>query len=1023
MPAFRRWAAQFCVGLALLWSGAGLLATPISSSPTRTFVGNIDFAGTGATLRTASDAVDPCAVGTSSNATLSGIPAGATLERAYLYWAASGQAFDYTVNFNGTTVTADFQYSEVVSATRSYFSGVEDVTALISGNGTYSFSGLTVDTSAPYCGVNGVLAGWALVVIYSRGAEPFRTINMFEGFQNFWGSSVTLAPTNFVIPAAPIDGRLGVLSWEGDAGNSGTRNFVTENLTFDGQNTAAVDLTDALNPLNNQYNSTINTTGSTNVHGVDLDIYDISARLRAGDNAASTTYASGQDRVFLSLEIISVTNTPAVDLSLSKTASGSFVRGTTGTFDFTVQNLGPLTHNDVVTITDTLPAGLSYAGFSSSDPLWSCSNPSGSTVTCVHSGANLLVGNALPVVSVDVTVATTAAGTLTNSATLVSGVFDPLPANNTATADAIIATADLSTSQKTVSDLNSGLVLAGDTLQFTVQVTDSNNSVPLVNITDTLSGFLTNLQVIDTAGGADFSSGTTLDVRDVPVPSGASASVVFTADVVGTAVAGDVVTNTATIENVLEGGTLDVSSVDLTVGDTSGGASGNKPLYLDNLSSLTGGPLNMTRVPLTSNSTPAQRARIRREENNKTWLMTPATATTLSLASTAIPVRLQMRRSNNNSTRDIRVTLSYSGAASGLIGCADRSIDGTSATGLSNSVTREFLFTVPRTDANCNPVTATPLDLPAGTVIEMNIDNDPVGGNGRAIFVYPFAGGTTSHLELPATTVINVDTLEFYDDAYPGGTALTGFEGGDTIYIRSVVSDPFGSADITDATLTVMNSAGSTVLTQDLDPGAIVASDAATKTYEHAYSVPAGGPVGTWVANVLAEEGTEGTITHQRAGNFQVLVPPTVTLSKTSQTISDPMGSANPKSIPGAVIRFSIEVHNQGPGDADGIVVVDNLPPQARLLFDTTTLDPIVFVDGATPSGLSYNFVSLGDAGDDIEFSNNGGTSTITPSVDLGTGLDTTVPRINHLRITPQGMLSPAASGPSFTLQLLMQLD
>lgn len=1030
MRTFVTCAAQ--IWWCLFWSLLFVLASPavlafdIQSTPTRTYVGYINYVGTGNTLRTQSDAVDPCAVGTGSSATLSGVPAGATLEAVYLYWAASGQTTDFTVNFNGTTVTADIQYTEVVSTTRSYFSGVEDVTSLVSGNGTYSFSGLTVDTSAPYCGVNGVLAGWALVAIYSEPSEPFRTINMFEGLQNFWGSSVALTPSNFVIPGTAIEGRLGVLSWEGDAGNSGLRNGVTENLFFDGENAASIALTDGINPINNQYNSTLNPSGATNVHGVDFDIYDVSAGLSAGDTTAGTLYQSGQDRVFLSLQIIAVTNTPSTDLSLEKTATGAFTRGGTGDFDFTVSNLGPLTHNDGLTITDTLPAGLTFAGFSSADPLWNCSGTS--TVTCSHSGSELLVGADLPVVTVTVDVATTATGTLTNSAELVSNVFDALPANNTDTADAVILDADLSGSTKTVTDTNSGQVQAGDTLEFRVNIVDANDSGAQVNVTDTLSGLLTNLVVLDAAGGTDASTATVLDIQNLTVPAGGLATVRFAADIVGTAAVGDVISNTASIEDAFLSTTIDVSSVDLTVGNTTA-ATGTKQLYLDNIladppTALS--PLTVSRVPLTATSSPVNRVRIRRQDT-RTWSMAPATTGSLTLGTTDIPVRLLLRRNNATQVRDIRVTLSYAGAASGTIGCVDVALATSGTTGLSTSVTREFIFNVPRTDANCVPTAASPLTLPVGTTIEMNVDNQVGGtGNSRAIFVYPFdASLGTSNLELPALTVINVDSLELYDDAYPSGALLSGAAAGDRVYFRSVVSDPFGAADITDATLTVFNPAGATELSVDLDPSSLVDSDANTKTYEHEYVVPAAGLPGTWVAALEALEGTEGTISHTRLTNFTLSVQPNITVAKFSRTDSDPLGGINPKSIPGAVIEFSIEVHNEGPGsaDADSIVIVDNLPSQGRLIFDTATQNPVTLIQGTNPSGVTYSFVSPGSVTDDIEFSNDGGASLVTPTFNLSTGVDTTVPRVNYLRINPKGTLVETLSGPSFTLQLLMQLD
>jgi len=1014
--------------LAMLCLSFQATATPISANPTQTFVGNVDYVGTGNTLRTASDGVDPCALTNSSSANLSGIPAGATVERAFLYWAGSGATPDYTVTFNGLTLTADDEYTENFAGTFDFFAGTADVTSQVSGNGNFTFSGLTVDNDAPFCAVSGVLAGWALVVIYSEPSEPFRTINLFEGLQFFRGSSVTLTPTNFVTPGSNIDGKLGILSWEGDAGNSNDLNNVSETLIFDGQNTPAVELIDALNPPNNQYNSTINTAGSTDVFGVDLDIHDISAYLRAGDTSASTTYSSGQDLVLLSLEIISATNTPATDLALSKTPSGSFVRGESGDFTFAVTNLGPLTHNDEVTIVDTLPAGLSFSGFTSTDTLWSCSGAT--TVTCTHTGANLVVGASLPDVTVTVDVAVDATGTLTNSAVLSSNVFDPMADNNTATANAVVPDADLSASSKTVLDLNSGLVLAGDTLEFSIEIVDANNAETIVSVTDTLSSLLSNLTVTEAAGGTDTSSATVLDIQDIAVPAGSSTIITFTAEVVATATLGDIVSNTATITDQLLATTTDVSSVDLAVGDTSGPASGTKQLYLDNILAsppTAGTPLTMSRVALTATSTPLDRIIVRRQDNGIIWSMNPVAAATLSLDSSAIPVRLLMQRNGNTNNRNIRVSLSYSGAANGFIGCVDQTLATTDPTGLSNTTTREFIFNVPRTDTNCNAIAATPLNLPTGTTIEMQVDNEPGGTTtGRAVYVYPFDNALgNSLLELPATTVINVDSLQFFDAPYPDGTAITRKNTGETVFVRSIVSDPFGSSDISDATLSITNSAGSIVLTQDLDPSGLVASDAATKTYEHAYPVPAAGPLGTWTASVTALEGNEGTISHTRQSNLEVGTRPVITLVKNSLTASDPMGGANPKSIPGAVIQFSIAVHNLGPGnaDADSIVVLDTLPPEARLLFAVPSMDPLIFTNGPTASGLTYNFISLGDLNDDIEFSNDGGASTITPQVDPTTGLDLTVPRINHLRVNPKGTLVPSASGPSFTLRLLMQID
>lgn len=1002
-------------------------ATPVSSTPVRTFAGNIDFAVTGATLRANSDAGDSCAVNPSSTATLDDVASGGVITAAYLYWAGSGSTADYNVFLNGFPVSADTQYTENVGTNRDFFSGVADVTNLVSANGDFTLSGLTIDSADNSCQVSATVAGWGLAVIYERNVEPFRTINFFEGFQNFWGSAITLTPSNFVVPNSNIDGRFGVLTWEGDSGNSNNRNGVTENLFFDGQNSANQVQIDSLNPINNQYNSTVNVNNNTISYGVDFDVYDISSRLTAGDTSAQTTYATGQDRVLLSLQIVSVTNTPATDLSLTKTHSNNFAQGGTGSFVFTASNLGPLAHTGVITISDPLPSGMTLTGFSSTDGDWNCTGTT--TVTCTHPGT-LAIGNALAPVTINVAVSDTTVGSFTNSATLSSPIFDPVSGNNIANDPVVVTEPDYSTSTKTATDSNGGNLLPGDLVEYSIVINDSTNTPRSVNLTDTVSGLLTNVTVTDAAGGTDLSSGNSIDIQGIPLAPGATSTLTFTANVVPNAIDGAVISNTANLTNPVDGSSTPVVANDLAVVVT-GPSSGIKPLYLGNIAG--GGatsptlPMSMSRTPLTANSTPVTRVRIRRQDNNRQWLLNPALAATLSLSDAQIPVQLLMRRNANTTVRNLRVTLDYVGASSGFIGCTDVSIGTTGPNDLSDTVTRAFNMVISQSDANCNASSPGPISLPAGTQLRLTVDNSAnPADTGHAIFVYPFASAVgTSHIELPATSVINVDSVGFFDAPFPNGNALTGASDGDTIYVRSVVSDPFGAFDISAATLTLSDANGTDVSTQALDPTAQVASDSATKTYEVAYTVPAAAPQGIWLASVFAEEGTEGTVTHTGQENLTVVGPANLSVSKTIETVSDPSGSSEPKNIPGATIRYTISITNPGPNtaDSDSILVADTLPPQARLLFGSGSQDPIVFVDGATGSGLSYSFLGLSSTTDDVEFSNDGGATTITPVVDAATGLDITTPRINHISINPKGDLAPTSNPPSVSFELLMQLD
>jgi uncharacterized repeat protein (TIGR01451 family) len=389
----------------------------------RSFAGNINVTATGATLRTQPNGAGTACVVTNGPVTmpLSGIPAGSTISAAYLYWAGSGATIDSNVTFNGTAVTADrtFTASTVVAGTTYYFfSGFKDVTSMVAGNGNYTFADLTVATGAPYCGVQAVLSGAALIVIYSNPAEDFRVINSWDGFQIFYNSSITLTPTNFMIPTSPINGKHLVVTWEGDPDISGG-----ENINFNGTN-----LSDALNTAGSLWNSTINTIPTSASYGVDIDVFDVSSYLTAGATSATAIYSTGGDLVILTTQVMSVTNTPVADLAIAKTHSGDFYVGANGIYTLSVRNNGPNNATGTITVTDTLPTGLTYV--SASGAGWTC-GAVGQTVTCARPGP-LVNGASAPDIALTVAVGAAASPSVSNSATVTSGAFDNIAANNTA---------------------------------------------------------------------------------------------------------------------------------------------------------------------------------------------------------------------------------------------------------------------------------------------------------------------------------------------------------------------------------------------------------------------------------------------------------------------------------------------------------------------------------------------------------------------------------------------------------------
>ena len=157
--------------------------------------GNINFVTTGGSLRTQDNTCNSCLMGADQLAELSGIPAGTTIRNAYLYWGGSGAAgTDSSVTLNGTTVNASRTFARTWvngGTNHPFFGGFANVTALVTGNGNYTFGKLTVNVGAPYNGNSTCAGGWALIVIYEGAAERLRAINVYDGLDSFRGSQLS----------------------------------------------------------------------------------------------------------------------------------------------------------------------------------------------------------------------------------------------------------------------------------------------------------------------------------------------------------------------------------------------------------------------------------------------------------------------------------------------------------------------------------------------------------------------------------------------------------------------------------------------------------------------------------------------------------------------------------------------------------------------------------------------------------------------------------------------------------------
>lgn len=129
---------------------------------------------------------------------------------------------------------------------------------------------------------------------------------------------------------------------------------------------------------------------------------------------------------------------------------------------------------------------------------------------------------------------------------------------------------------------------------------------------------------------------------------------------------------------------------------------------------------------------------------------------------------------------------------------------------------------------------------------------------------------------------------------------------------------------------------------------------------------------------------------------------------------------ADPLSIPGARVRYALEVSSVGNTviDPDTIELVDALPDDVRFVIsdiDGVGSGPVRFSNGAVATGLTYSFANVSSTTDDLDFSTDGTDFTYVPIL----GADGTDPAISHIRVRPKGIFAPqiGAQSPSFTIE------
>jgi len=995
-------------------------STPIARA--QRFTGNINFVTTGGSLRSQSNATNACSLKNPQTSVqdLNGIPPNTTIQAVYLYWGHSGTTTDTSVTLNGTTVTAARTFTAAfANPTLNFRAAYADITNqnIVTGNGTYTFGNLTVQTGEPWCSNEAVLGGWALIVVYQGANERLRAINIFDGLEVFLNSSITLNPNGFRVPATNIDGRIAVVTYEGDPSIGGTT-ASGDSLRFNG---ALIDdnvIPAGSNPQTQQFDGTVNTAlvpMNAQSYGVDVDQYVVNTLIAAGQTSATTVYTAENDRVLLNVQIVSVTTEPVVDLSVTASHTGNFTVGTNASYSITVRNeQGVEREDNIVTVTDVLPAGLSYV--SATGTGWTC-GAVGQTVTCTH--PPFLNSNAAyPPITLTVAVSGPAYPSIGNTVTVSSTSIDIDTSNNSDTDTATVVGPNLSTSTKTVVDRNGGEVAPGDTLRYTITLIESaNQPAPNVSVTDDIPANTSFASFVSIPAGATSvispipngaNARGAITVSGINMTAGSTTTVVFDVTVIAGTNPNATIDNSADVDNP-NGTGATPNAPQLVVTPSLVPATGAKFLYLRRDGS---GNRTLQRVrPSTADSSQAYN-----NGQTFTWPLIQPLAKSLTLSAGSIPVRLWLSRDTSGTNRTVEARL-VSGAWS-----TPWVTDTTGA--LSTNAANPTLRTLALNNAAA-------VTLNAGATLTLEVRNS-TGTNNRTFTVYPNGnGGSTggvpnnSRVELNSTTLISVDSVQTFNAAYSGGTLTGSFYPGNTVFIRAQVSDPFGSFDISAATLTITNPAGAAIapvptLTAQGAPATCGSATQPGCIYEAQYVVPnAAASLGNWVVRVTANEGVEGTVSDFGVGSFSVVYPqPSLMVLKSSQVLSDPTGSANPKRIPNAVVLYQITVTNSGPGavDAGTLVISDPVPANSSMYVGTTPGDPVVFTNGTPASGLSFTYathVSYSSVGP-------GGPWLYIPVPDAN-GFDAAV---RAVRIAPGGTMSAAGSGnPSFNIQFRVRIN
>jgi len=187
------------------------------------------------------------------------------------------------------------------------------------------------------------------------------------------------------------------------------------------------------------------------------------------------------------------------DLSITKTHSGNFTRGSTGTYTINVSNVGEAATSGLTTVTDVLPSQFAFSSITATG--WTCTTPAvgaNGTISCTRNDA--LATNFNSTITLVVSVAASGGNDSPTNTATVANASDVGPGNNSAGDPTQLAqpTATKLVFTSSVFTIGTGVCSP----QVSVQTRDAGNSP-----TDVTADVKVNLS--STSGGGTFYSDNT----------------------------------------------------------------------------------------------------------------------------------------------------------------------------------------------------------------------------------------------------------------------------------------------------------------------------------------------------------------------------------------------------------------------------------------------------------------------------------------------------------------------------------